>query len=160
PAMKTRPWTVSIEGEVMRPRTFDIDDLLKLAPLEERVYRLRCVEAWSMVIPWSGYPLAKLLAQVQPTNNARYVEFVTALEPEVMPGVHTRILDWPYVEALRIDEAVHPLTLLVFGVYGKPLPNANGAPLRIAVPWKYGFKSAKSIVRIRLLEKQPLTSWT
>lgn len=158
-AMKTRPWTVSIEGEVNRPRTFDLDDLLKLAPLEERVYRLRCVEAWSMVIPWSGYPLAKLLAQVQPTSNARYVEFVTALDPEVMPGVHSRILDWPYVEALRIDEAMHPLTLLVFGVYGKPLPNANGAPLRIAVPWKYGFKSAKSIVRIRLLEKQPLTSW-
>lgn len=158
-AMKTRPWTVAIEGEVMRPRTFDIDDLLKLAPLEERVYRLRCVEAWSMVIPWEGYPLAKLLAQVQPTSQARYVEFVTAVQPDVMPGVHRRILDWPYTEGLRIDEAMHPLTLLVFGVYGKSLPNANGAPLRVAIPWKYGFKSAKSIVKIRLLAEQPLTSW-
>jgi len=157
--MNTRPWTVSVEGEVARPRVFDIDDLLKLAPMEERIYRLRCVEAWSMVIPWVGYPLSALLREVQPTGNAKYVEFVTALEPEAMPGVRAGILDWPYVEGLRMDEAMHPLTLLVFGLYGKLLPNQDGAPLRVAVPWKYGFKSGKSIVRIRLLEKMPVTSW-
>lgn len=157
--MMTEPWTVEVSGEVLKPRTFDIDELRRLAPMEERVYRLRCVEAWSMVIPWVGYPLSELLKQVQPTGNARYVSFETALQPEAMPGVKRRIIDWPYVEALRIDEAMHPLTLLVFGVYGKVLPNQNGAPLRLAVPWKYGFKSGKSIVRIRCVEKQPQSSW-
>jgi sulfoxide reductase catalytic subunit YedY len=157
--LKTRPWTVSIEGEVAKPRTFDIDDLLKLAPMEERIYRLRCVEAWSMVIPWSGYSLATLLKQVEPTSKGKFVEFTTVLQPDNMPGVKDRIIDWPYIEGLRIDEAMHPLTMLVFGVYGKVLPNQNGAPMRVAIPWKYGFKSGKSIVKIRLVEKMPLTSW-
>lgn len=158
-ALKTRPWTVSVEGEVGKPKTFDIDDLLKLAPMEERVYRLRCVEGWSMVIPWIGYSLSELLKQVEPTGNAKFVQFVTAVQPETMPGVRDRVLDWPYTEALRMDEAMHPLTLLTFGVYGRMLPNQNGAPLRVAIPWKYGFKSGKSIVKIRLLDKQPSTSW-
>jgi len=157
--LRTRPWTVSVEGEVGKPRTFDIDELLKLAPMEERVYRLRCVEGWSMVIPWVGYSLSALLRQVEPTANAKYVEFVTAVQRENMPGVRAAILDWPYVEGLRIDEAMHPLAMLVFGVYGKVLPNQNGAPLRLAVPWKYGFKSGKSLVKIRLVEKQPVSSW-
>lgn len=157
--LQTRPWTVSVEGEVGKPRTFDIDELLKLAPTEERVYRLRCVEGWSMVIPWVGYSLSALLKQVEPTGNAKYVEFVTAVQRENMPGVRAAILDWPYVEGLRIDEAMHPLAMLVFGVYGKVLPNQNGAPLRLAVPWKYGFKSGKSLVKIRLVEKQPVSSW-
>lgn len=157
--LQTRPWTVSVEGEVGKPRTFDIDELLKLAPMEERVYRLRCVEGWSMVIPWIGYSLSALLKQVEPTANAKYVEFVTAVQRENMPGVRAAILDWPYVEGLRIDEAMHPLAMLVFGVYGKVLPNQNGAPLRLAVPWKYGFKSGKSLVKIRLVEKQPVSSW-
>lgn len=156
---QTRPWTVSIEGEVAKSRTFDLDDLLHLAPLEERIYRLRCVEAWSMVIPWLGYPLASLIKQVEPTSHAKFVEFTTAMQPEAMPGLRSRIIDWPYVEALRMDEAMHPLTFLVFGVYGKPLPAANGAPLRVAIPWKYGFKSGKSIVRIRFLRERPMTSW-
>lgn len=157
--LRTRPWTVSVEGEVGKPRTFDIDELLKLAPMEERVCRLRCVEGWSMVIPWVGYSLSALLKQVEPTGNAKYVEFVTAVQRENMPGVRAAILDWPYVEGLRIDEAMHPLAMLVFGVYGKVLPNQNGAPLRLAVPWKYGFKSGKSLVKIRLVEKQPVSSW-
>ncbi len=157
--LRTRPWTVEIEGEVEKPRTFDIDDLLKLASIEERVYRLRCVEAWSMVIPWSGYSLSTLLRQVQPTSKAKYVQFVSDTQPESMPGLGDRIIDWPYVEGLRMDEAMHPLTMMVFGVYGKLLPNQNGAPVRVAIPWKYGFKSGKSIVKIRLLEKLPLTSW-
>lgn len=156
--MQTRPWTVDIEGEVAKPRSFDIDDLLKLASIEERVYRLRCVEAWSMVIPWSGYSLATLLRQVEPTSKAKYVQFVSAVQPDNMPGLGDRIIDWPYVEALRMDEAMHPLVMLVFGVYGKLLPNQNGAPMRVAIPWKYGFKSAKSIVKIRLLETRPETS--
>ncbi|HEY9281236.1 MAG TPA: protein-methionine-sulfoxide reductase catalytic subunit MsrP [Eoetvoesiella sp.] len=158
-ALQTRPWTVSVEGEVAKPRTFDIDDLIKLAPLEERIYRMRCVEAWSMVIPWEGYPLSTLLKQVEPTSKAKYVEFVTVVQPGSMPGLNDRIIDWPYVEGLRIDEAMHPLTLLVFGVYGKALPNANGAPVRVSIPWKYGFKSGKSIVKIRLTETMPDTSW-
>lgn len=158
-ALQTRPWTVRVEGEVLRPKTFDLDDLLKLAPMEERIYRLRCVEGWSMVIPWVGYALKVLLDEVQPTGNAKYVEFVTALQPEVMPGVRGRVLDWPYIEALRLDEARHALTLLVFGLYGQVLPNQNGAPLRLAVPWKYGFKSGKSLVTIRLTESMPRTSW-
>ena len=156
---RTAPWKVQVEGEVLNPGEFDLDDLKRLAPMEERVYRLRCVEAWSMVVPWNGYPLEALIRKVQPTGNARYVEFVTDMQPEAMPGLKTRIIDWPYTEALRLDEAMHPLTLLVFGVYGKELPVSNGAPLRLMVPWKYGFKSGKSIVKIRFVEKQPLTSW-
>lgn len=157
--LKTRPWTVSVEGLVGKPATHDIDSLLKLAPMEERVYRLRCVEGWSMVIPWVGYSLAELIKQVQPLGSARYVEFVTLADPEVMPGLRTRVLDWPYVEGLRLDEAMHPLTLLAFGMYGEVLPNQNGAPLRLVVPWKYGFKSGKSLVRIRFTDKQPRTAW-
>lgn len=157
--LQTRPWAVSIEGEVLKPRVFDIDDLLKLSPMQERIYRLRCVEAWSMVIPWIGYPLADLLKQVQPTGNAKYVEFTSVVQPNNMPGVRDQILDWPYIEGLRLDEAMHPLTLMVYGLYGKVLPNQDGAPLRVAVPWKYGFKSAKSIVKIRFVETMPQTSW-
>lgn len=157
--LKTSPWTVKIEGEVVAPKTFDIDALRKLAPLEERVYRMRCVEGWSMVIPWVGYSLSELLKQVQPTGNAKYVEFVTDVQPKNMPGLGARSIDWPYVEGLRLDEAMHPLTLLTMGMYGKVLPNQNGAPVRLVVPWKYGFKSAKSIVAIRFVEKQPASSW-
>ena len=158
-SLKVLPWTVRVEGEVHKPRTFDLDELLKLAPMEERIYRLRCVEGWSMVVPWVGYSLNRLIETVQPTGNARHVEFVTLGEPRQMPGMAYPVLDWPYVEGLRLDEAMHPLTLLAFGLYGRVLPKQNGAPLRLVVPWKYGFKSAKSLVRIRLVEKQPLTSW-
>lgn len=158
-SLRTRPWTVVVEGEALKPRSFGIEDLLRLAPMEERVYRHRCVEAWSMVIPWVGYPLSQLLRAVQPTSKARYVEFVTLLDPAEMPGQNDPVLQWPYVEGLRMDEAMHPLTLLTFGLYGKVLPNQNGAPMRVVIPWKYGFKSAKSIVRIRLVEQQPQTSW-
>jgi sulfoxide reductase catalytic subunit YedY len=157
--MKTRPWTVSIEGEVRRPQTLAIEDLLKLAPMEERIYRLRCVEGWSMVIPWVGYSLSELIKRVEPTGNAKFVEFVTLSDPKQMPSVSSSVLDWPYVEGLRLDEAMHPLTLLAFGLYGEVLPNQNGAPVRLVVPWKYGFKSAKSIVKIRFVEKQPRTAW-
>jgi sulfoxide reductase catalytic subunit YedY len=157
--LKTRPWAVTIEGLVKKPVTLDIESILKLAPLEERIYRLRCVEGWSMVIPWLGFPLDVLLKQVEPLGSAKYVEFVTAVQPETMPGVKSRVLDWPYVEGLRLDEARHPLTLLVLGLYGDILPNGNGAPLRIAVPWKYGFKSAKSITTIRFVENEPRSSW-
>jgi sulfoxide reductase catalytic subunit YedY len=157
--LKTRPWTVTIEGEVKKPRVIGIDDLLKLAPMEERIYRLRCVEGWSMVIPWVGYSLAELIRQVEPTGNARFVEFHTLADPKTMPFVGSRVLDWPYVEGLRLDEAMHPLTLLAFGLYGEVLPHQNGAPVRLVVPWKYGFKSAKSIVRIRFVEQQPKTAW-
>jgi methionine sulfoxide reductase catalytic subunit len=157
--LKVRPWTVSVEGEVKRPRTFDVDDLLKLAPLEERIYRMRCVEGWSMVIPWLGYSLSELVRRVEPTGNAKFVEFVTLADPAQMPGVRSTVLDWPYVEGLRIDESMHPLALLCFGLYGEVLPNQNGAPVRLVVPWKYGFKSGKSLVKIRFTEKQPLTSW-
>jgi sulfoxide reductase catalytic subunit YedY len=148
-----------LEGEVNKPKIFDIEELLKLAPLEERVYRLRCVEAWSMVIPWVGYSLAELLKRVEPTGKANYVEFVSLEDPEQMPGQKSATLNWPYREGLRIDEAMHPLTLLAVGLYGEVLPNQNGAPIRLVVPWKYGYKSAKSIVKIRLVEKQPVTSW-
>ncbi|MDP1924812.1 MAG: protein-methionine-sulfoxide reductase catalytic subunit MsrP [Thiobacillus sp.] len=158
-SLNTRPWTVTVEGEVGKPGVYDIDTLLKLAPLEERVYRMRCVEGWSMVIPWAGFPLRELIRRAAPTGNARYVEFVTLHDPKQMPGQRTRVIDWPYVEGLRLDEAMHPLTLLAVGLYGEVLPNQNGAPIRLVVPWKYGFKSAKSIVRIRLVEKQPLTAW-
>jgi sulfoxide reductase catalytic subunit YedY len=157
--LRTRPWTVRLEGLVQKPVTLDIETILKLAPLEERIYRLRCVEGWSMVIPWLGFPLDLLLRQAEPLGSAKYVEFVTALQPENMPGVRSRVLDWPYVEGLRLDEARHPLTLLVLGLYGDILPNGNGAPLRIAVPWKYGFKSAKSITTVRFVEHEPRSSW-
>lgn len=158
--LKTRPWTVVVDGEVARPATFGIEDLLKLAPMEERIYRMRCVEGWSMVIPWVGYPLAELIRRVEPTGNAKYVQFVTLAEPKQMPGLSSSVIDWPYTEGLRLDEALHPLTVLAFGLYGEVLPNQNGAPMRVVVPWKYGFKSGKSIVRIRFTEKQPKTAWT
>ena len=157
--LRTRPWTVTVEGEVRKARTWDIDALMKLAALEERVYRMRCVEGWSMVIPWVGFPLAELIRRAEPTGNAKYVEFVTLADPKQMPGVRSRVLDWPYTEGLRMDEAMHPLTLLAVGLYGEVLPNQNGAPIRLVVPWKYGFKSAKSIVSIRFVEKQPVTAW-
>jgi len=156
--LKTRPWTVAVEGACRKPRVFGIEELLKF-PLEERVYRLRCVEAWSMVIPWVGFELGALLKQVEPTGNAKFVEFVTAHQPETMIGVRLPVLDWPYTEGLRMDEAMHPLTILAVGLYGEVLPNQNGAPIRLVVPWKYGFKSGKSIVRIRLVEKQPMIAW-
>lgn len=158
-SLKPRPWTIKIDGEVKKPLTLDIDALLKLAPLEERLYRLRCVEGWSMVIPWVGFPLSELIKRVEPTGNAKYVEFTTLADRAQMPGIRSRVLDWPYTEGLRLDEAAHPLTLLTVGMYGQVLPNQNGAPVRIIVPWKYGFKSAKSIVRIRFTEAQPKTSW-
>ncbi|UMR32347.1 protein-methionine-sulfoxide reductase catalytic subunit MsrP [Massilia sp. MB5] len=157
--LKTQPWTVSIEGEVKKPLTLDLDALLKLAPLEERVYRLRCVEGWSMVIPWVGYSLSELIKRVEPTGNAKYVEFITLADKKQMPGVGSRVLQWPYVEGLRLDEANHPLTLLTLGMYGETLPKQNGAPVRIVVPWKYGFKSAKSIVKIRFVREMPRTAW-
>ncbi len=157
--LKTRPWTVEVEGLVNKPRRFDIDELLRLSPMEERIYRLRCVEGWSMVIPWVGYSLAELIRRVEPQGSAKYVEFVTLADKATMPYVGSRILDWPYTEGLRMDEAMHPLTLLAFGMYGEVLPNQNGAPVRIVVPWKYGFKSAKSIVKIRFTEKEPATAW-
>jgi sulfoxide reductase catalytic subunit YedY len=156
--LRVRPWTVVVEGEVAKPRTFGVEDLLRL-PLEERVYRLRCVEAWSMVIPWIGFEFAALARLVEPTSRAKFVEFVTAYRPEEMPGVRIPVLDWPYVEGLRIDEAMHPLTIMAVGLYGEVLPNQNGAPIRLVVPWKYGFKSGKSIVRIRFTEQQPKTAW-
>ncbi len=158
--MKTRPWTVSIEGLVQKPKTLAIEDILKLAPLEERIYRLRCVEAWSMVVPWAGFPLSVLLKQVEPLTSAKYVEFISYANPKEMPGVARPVLDWPYVEGLRLDEALHPLTLMAVGLYGEVLPNQNGAPMRLVVPWKYGFKSAKSIVKIRFTDKEPVSAWT
>ena len=157
--LQTRPWTVRVEGEVRKPQTLDIEALLKLAPMEERVYRLRCVEAWSAVVPWVGYPLSELVRRFEPTGNAKYVEFTTLADAKQMPGLGSPVIDWPYTEGLRLDEAMHPLTLLAFGMYGQTLPAQNGAPLRLVVPWKYGFKSAKSIVRIRFTEKQPATAW-
>lgn len=156
---KTRPWTVEVGGEVARARTFDLDELLRLAPMEERVYRMRCVEGWSMVIPWVGFPFAELARRVEPTAQAKYVEFTSLADPKQMVGVHRKVLDWPYIEGLRMDEAMNPLTLLGFGLYGEVLPNQNGAPVRVIVPWKYGFKSAKSLVRIRFVREQPMTSW-
>lgn len=157
--LKTRPWTVQIEGEVKKPMTLDLDSLMKLAPLEERIYRLRCVEGWSMVIPWVGYSLSNLIKKVEPTGNAKYVEFTTLADKTQMPGIRSRVLEWPYVEGLRMDEAMHPLALLTVGMYGQVLPNQNGAPVRMVLPWKYGFKSAKSIVKIRFLKDQPRTAW-
>jgi len=157
--LQPRPWTLRVEGEVRKPMEIDIDQLLKWFPLEERIYRMRCVEAWSMVIPWLGFPLGDLLKRVDPTSRAKYVAFSSLFDPEQMPEQRQRLLDWPYVEGLRIDEAVHPLTLLVVGLYGKELPNQNGAPLRLVVPWKYGFKGIKSIVTIRLTAEKPPTTW-
>jgi sulfoxide reductase catalytic subunit YedY len=157
--LKTKPWAVEIEGLVKKPGKYALEDLVKLAPQEERIYRLRCVEGWSMVIPWVGYSLSKLIAKVEPQGKAKFVEFVTLADPKTMPGVNSRVLDWPYTEGLRMDEAMHPLTLLAFGMYGEVLPNQNGAPVRMVVPWKYGFKSAKSIVKIRFLEQMPPTAW-
>jgi sulfoxide reductase catalytic subunit YedY len=154
----TRPWTVSVEGLVHKPRIWDVEALLRF-PLEERIYRLRCVEGWSMVIPWIGFPLARLIREAEPMASARYVEFISLHDPRQMPGQRLPLLDWPYREGLRLDEALHPLTLLAVGLYGELLPNQNGAPIRLVVPWKYGFKSAKSIVRIRLQEHQPVTTW-
>jgi sulfoxide reductase catalytic subunit YedY len=157
--LKTRPWTVAIEGAVAKPQILDIDAILKMAPLEERVYRHRCVEGWSMVIPWVGFPLNELIKRVQPTSKAKFIEFFTLNDPKQMPGVSVPVLDWPYTEGLRMDEAMHPLTLLTVGMYGEALPNQNGAPLRTVIPWKYGFKGTKSIVKIRFTDKQPPTAW-
>ena len=156
----TRDWKVSVEGLVSKPRVFDMDDILKLAAAEERVYRMRCVEGWSMVVPWSGYSFSKLLASVKPLAAAKYVAFETLLDAKRMPGQKTRVLDWPYVEGLRLDEAMHPLTLLTTGLYGKPLPPQDGAPVRMIIPWKYGFKGIKSIVKIKLVDKEPTTTWS
>ncbi len=157
--LKTRPWTVEIEGLVKKPARYTLEDLLKLSAQEERIYRLRCVEGWSMVIPWVGYSLSELIKKVEPLGGARYVEFVTQADPKTMPFVGSRVLDWPYVEGLRMDEAMHPLTLLTFGMYGEVLPNQSGAPVRLVVPWKYGFKSGKSLVKIRFTDKPPATAW-
>ena len=158
-ALQTSPWSVVVEGLVNKPGRYALEDLLKLSPMEERIYRLRCVEGWSMVIPWVGYSLSALIKRVEPQGSARYVEFVTLADPKQMPGLRSRVLDWPYTEALRLDEALHPLTLLAFGMYGEVLPKQNGAPVRLVVPWKYGFKSAKSIVKIRFIEQEPRTAW-
>ena len=158
-SLRTRPWTVAVDGEVAKPGMLAIDDLIKAFPLQERIYRLRCVEAWSMVVPWVGFPLADLLKRHQPTSRAKYARFETLYDPRQFPGQQRRVLDWPYVEGLRIDEAMHPLTLLAVGLYGEVLPNQNGAPIRLVVPWKYGFKSIKSIVKISLTEQMPLTTW-
>jgi sulfoxide reductase catalytic subunit YedY len=154
----TKPWTVSVEGLVNKPKTFDLDELLKL-PQEDRVYRLRCVEGWSMVIPWVGFPLATLLAKVEPTSQAKYVAFQTLFDPKRMPNQNTGVLDWPYVEGLRLDEAMLPLTILATGLYGETLPPSDGPPIRLVVPWKYGFKSIKSIVKISLVADEPPTTW-
>jgi sulfoxide reductase catalytic subunit YedY len=158
-ALPTRPWTVRIDGLVKKPRTFDIDSLLKLHPLEDRVYRHRCVEAWSMVIPWVGYSLSEFLRQCDPLPSAKYVQFLSYYDRKVEKWASGQAISWPYSEGLRMDEAMHPLTLLTFGLYGEVLPNQNGAPVRVVVPWKYGFKSAKSIVAVRFLDRQPPTTW-
>ncbi len=157
--LKARPWTLRVEGEVRSPKTWDIDEITTKFPVEERVYRHRCVEAWSMVIPWGGFELGKFLKQAEPTSFAKYVEFTTLYDPKQMPGQRSGVLPWPYVEGLRMDEAMHPLAILVTELYGKPVPNQDGAPIRLAVPWKYGFKSIKSIVRIRLVREEPNNTW-
>jgi methionine sulfoxide reductase catalytic subunit len=156
---RTRPWKVKIEGHVEKKQELDVDAIIKMAPPEERIYRHRCVEGWSIVVPWVGFSLSELIKRVNPTSKAKFVEFTTLLDPGQMPGQRRQVLDWPYVEGLRMDEAMHPLTLLCFGMYGEDLPNQDGAPIRIVVPWKYGFKSAKAIVRIRFTDKQPLNTW-
>jgi methionine sulfoxide reductase catalytic subunit len=155
----TSPWTVQIEGLVKKPGPIDMADLLKLSPMEERIYRMRCVEGWSMVIPWVGYSLSALIRKVEPLGSAKFVQFETLADRKTMPFVGSRVLEWPYVEGLRLDEAMHPLTLLTFGMYGEVLPKQNGAPVRLVVPWKYGFKNAKSLVRIRFVEQMPATAW-
>jgi methionine sulfoxide reductase catalytic subunit len=157
--LQTKPWSVEVEGLVKKPAKYTIEDLIKLSPQEERIYRLRCVEGWSMVIPWVGYSLSELIKKVEPLGNAKYVEFYTQADKKTMPGLSGGSLDWPYVEALRMDEAMNPLALLTFGMYGEVLPNQSGAPVRMVVPWKYGFKSGKSIVKIRFTEKEPKTAW-
>jgi sulfoxide reductase catalytic subunit YedY len=157
--LKTSPWSVDIEGLVKKPGKYALEDLLKLSAQEERIYRMRCVEGWSMVIPWVGYSLSELIKKVEPMASAKYVEFVTLADPKTMPYVGSRVLEWPYVEGLRMDEAMNPLTLLTFGMYGEVLPKQNGAPVRLVVPWKYGFKNAKSLVKIRFTDKQPATAW-
>ena len=157
--LKTSPWTVEVDGLVKKPARYTLEDLLKLSAQEERIYRMRCVEGWSMVIPWVGYSMSELIKKVEPLGNAKYVEFITQADPRTMPFVGSRVLDWPYVEGLRLDEAMHPLTLLTFGMYGEVLPNQNGAPVRLVVPWKYGFKNGKSIVKIRFTDKEPRTAW-
>jgi methionine sulfoxide reductase catalytic subunit len=157
--LKTSPWTVEVEGLVKKPARYALEDLLKLSAQEERIYRLRCVEGWSMVIPWVGYSMSKLIEKVEPLSSARFVEFVSLADPKTMPFVGSRVLEWPYVEGLRLDEAMHPLTLLTFGMYGEVLPNQNGAPVRLVVPWKYGFKSGKSLVKIRFTDREPKTAW-
>ena len=155
----TKPWSVAIEGMVKQPRSYTLEELLKLSPQEERIYRLRCVEGWSMVIPWVGYSLSELIKKVEPLGSAKYVEFITQADPKTMPFVGSRVLEWPYVEALRMDEAMNPLALLTFGMYGEVLANQSGAPVRMVLPWKYGFKSGKSIVKIRFTDKEPKTAW-
>jgi len=157
--METRPWSVAVEGHCARPGVYDLEDFIEPHTLEERIYRLRCVEAWSMVIPWVGIPMNEVLKRFEPTGNAKYVKFTTLLDPEQMPGQRYPILDWPYVEGLRMDEAMHPLSIFAVGLYGEVLPNQNGAPLRLVVPWKYGFKSIKSIVKVEFTEEEPLNSW-
>ena len=157
--LKTAPWSVEVEGLVKKPGSYSLEALLALSAQEERIYRMRCVEGWSMVIPWVGYSLSQLIKKVEPLGGAKFVEFVTLADPKTMPYVSSSILDWPYVEGLRMDEAMNPLTLLAFGMYGEILPKQNGAPLRLVVPWKYGFKSAKSLVKIRFTDKQPATAW-
>ena len=154
------PWTVEVEGLVKKPAKYALEDLLKLSAQEERIYRLRCVEGWSMVIPWVGYSVAELIKKVEPLGSAKYVEFITQADPKTMPFVGSRVLEWPYTEALRMDEAMHPLAMLAFGMYGETMPKQNGAPLRLVVPWKYGFKSGKSIVKIRFTDKEPKTAWS
>jgi sulfoxide reductase catalytic subunit YedY len=158
-SLRPRPWTIKVEGEVKRAGSFDVESLFRGLDQVERVYRFRCVEAWSMVVPWNGYLLGDLIRRLEPTSRAKYVEFTTLYDPQQMPGQRRAVLDWPYVEGLRLDEAMHPLTLMVTGVYGQPLPNQNGAPVRLITPWKYGFKGGKSIVRIRVMESQPRTTW-
>ena len=158
-SFKTKPWSVKVDGLVNKPATYQLEDFVKPHTLEERIYRHRCVEGWSMVIPWLGFPMADLIKRVEPQGSAKYVEFTTLNDPKQMPGLRIPVLDWPYVEGLRMDEAMHPLTIFVVGLYGKTLPNQNGAPLRHVVPWKYGFKGCKSIVRIRFTDKEPRTAW-
>ena len=157
--LRTSPWSVTVEGMVKRPAVYHLEDIVRPAKLEQRVYRMRCVEGWSMVIPWLGFPLRDFIARVEPTSQARFIEFTTLFDPQQMPGQRTNVLDWPYTEGLRLDEAMHPLTLLVTGIYGRVLPNQNGAPLRLVVPWKYGFKGIKSIVKMRFTDRQPATAW-
>src|SRR5678815_3201947 len=157
--LKPRPWSIAVEGDVKKPAVYTFDDFFKGMTPQERIYRHRCVEAWSMVAPWYGYPLRDVIKRLEPGSKAKYVEFVTLLDPVQMPGQRRSVLDWPYVEGLRMDEAMHPLTLLTVGIYGKPIPNQNGAPVRLPVPWKYGFKGIKSIVQVRFVEKQPLNTW-